>query len=77
MKNSSSNIFHPSFFISRHTQCFYQSTLQTSKHPDRIAQIKAHIDHTDERINKLVYDLYGLTEEEIRIIEGREMKDEE
>ena len=27
---------------------------------------------TDEAINKLVYELYGLTEEEIRIVEGKE-----
>jgi len=27
---------------------------------------------TDEAIDKLVYELYGLTEEEIRIVEGEE-----
>jgi hypothetical protein len=58
------------------TMLHINQELQTTKHPDRIEQLKAHIDHTDERINKLVYELYGLTEEEIRIIEGREMKDE-
>ncbi|MCX6235363.1 MAG: Eco57I restriction-modification methylase domain-containing protein [Bacteroidetes bacterium] len=52
------------------TMLHLNQELQTTKHPDRIAQIKAHIDHTDERINKLVYELYGLTEEEIKIIEG-------
>ena len=28
------------------------------------------IDATDKEIDKLVYNLYGLTEEEIRIVEG-------
>jgi len=31
--------------------------------------LKRQIDATDRRIDRLVYDLYGLTEEEIRIIE--------
>jgi hypothetical protein len=29
-----------------------------------------HIDATDDQIDRLVYELYGLTEEEIRIVEG-------
>jgi type II restriction/modification system DNA methylase subunit YeeA len=28
------------------------------------------IDSTDRRINELVYELYGLTDEEIKIVEG-------
>jgi len=31
--------------------------------------LKRQIDAADRRIDRLVYDLYGLTEEEIRIIE--------
>jgi len=31
--------------------------------------LQRQIDATDRRIDRLVYDLYGLTEEEIRIIE--------
>ncbi len=30
---------------------------------------KAQIDATDRQIDRLVYELYGLTEEEIRIVE--------
>ena len=30
----------------------------------------ADIRHTDDKINRLVYDLYELTDEEIRIVEG-------
>jgi restriction endonuclease S subunit len=32
--------------------------------------IQRQIESTDHRIDELVYDLYGLTEEEIKIVEG-------
>jgi hypothetical protein len=32
--------------------------------------IEGQIDATDKQIDALVYELYGLTEEEIRIVEG-------
>jgi tRNA1(Val) A37 N6-methylase TrmN6 len=32
--------------------------------------LKAEIDRTDKEIDQMVYELYGLTEEEIRIVEG-------
>ena len=31
---------------------------------------KRQIDATDRQIDKLVYELYGLTDEEIKIVEG-------
>lgn len=34
--------------------------------------IQRQIDATDKQIDQLVYELYGLTEEEIKIVEGRE-----
>ncbi len=37
--------------------------------PDRIA-LQRQIDATEKQIDRLVYDLYGLTEEEVRIVEG-------
>jgi hypothetical protein len=33
--------------------------------------IQREIESTDRAIDALVYELYGLTEEEIRIVEGR------
>jgi hypothetical protein len=33
--------------------------------------IQRQIDATDRQIDRLVYDLYGLTEEEIAVVEGR------
>jgi hypothetical protein len=40
-------------------------------HPFRTLTMTMNgIDITDHRIDRLVYELYGLTEEEIRIVEG-------
>jgi len=36
---------------------------------DKIRQINVMIDETDRQIDALVYELYGLTEEEIKIVE--------
>jgi type I restriction-modification system DNA methylase subunit len=33
-------------------------------------ELKAEIDQTDKEIDKMVYELYGLTDEEIKIVEG-------
>ncbi|MDA0987176.1 MAG: hypothetical protein O3A55_06220 [Bacteroidetes bacterium] len=34
-------------------------------------QIKQRIEHSEDKINKLVYELYKLTPEEIKIVEGK------
>jgi type I restriction-modification system DNA methylase subunit len=39
------------------------------KNPDEKTRIQRQINSTDEQIDKLVYELYGLTEEEIKIVE--------
>ncbi len=36
----------------------------------RALELKAEIDKTDKEIDQMVYELYGLTEEEIKIVEG-------
>jgi hypothetical protein len=41
------------------------------KNPDEKTRIQRQIDSTDGQIDKLVYDLYGLTADEIAIVEGR------
>lgn len=39
--------------------------------PDSIRQLaKREIKATDKAIDKLVYELYGLSEEEVRVVEG-------
>jgi hypothetical protein len=44
--------------------------LQEAKTPDAKTQLQRTIDATDKEIDTLVYELYGLTEEEIKIVEG-------
>ncbi|MGH7773725.1 MAG: hypothetical protein ACREQA_15980 [Candidatus Binatia bacterium] len=41
-----------------------------AKNPNDKTSLQREIDATDRQIDQLVYELYGLTEEEIRIVEG-------
>ena len=43
--------------------------LPAAKAPPTKEQIQRQIDSTDKQIDKLVYELYGLTEDEIKIVE--------
>lgn len=43
--------------------------LQNTKLSDKIEQLKAKVEHTEKRINQLVYELYNLTKDEVEIIE--------
>jgi len=38
--------------------------------PDAETRVQRQIEATDREIDDLVYELYGLTEEEIKIVEG-------
>jgi hypothetical protein len=40
------------------------------RNPDTLRMLEAEIAATDRRIDRLVYELYGLTEEEIALVEG-------
>ena len=44
--------------------------LTTAKTPTDKTAIQRQIDATDQQIDQLVYELYGLTDEEIRTVEG-------
>ena len=44
--------------------------LSTEQLPQRRTQIQREIDATDRQIDQLVYQLYGLTEDEIKIVEA-------
>jgi len=44
---------------------------QQTTTPDKLDQLNTRIQYTDDKINKLVYTLYGLSEEEVAIVEGR------
>ncbi len=43
--------------------------LHKTKNPLTQKQIQRRINNTDKKIDQLVYDLYGLTEEEIKVVE--------
>jgi hypothetical protein len=43
--------------------------LQTATLPEKVEQLEQRIKHSEDKINEFVYELYGLTEEEINIIE--------
>ena len=44
--------------------------LAAAKAPPEKELLQRQIAATDEQIDRLVYELYGLTEEEIKIVEG-------
>jgi type I restriction-modification system DNA methylase subunit len=43
--------------------------LKSARLPDKIEQLQNRIDHTNKRIDQLVYGLYGLNNEEIELVE--------
>ena len=43
--------------------------LQNSNLPEKSEQLKHRIEHTESKIDEMVYQIYGLTEEEIKIVE--------
>jgi hypothetical protein len=43
---------------------------------DKVLPLKEQLRHTDALIDRVVYRLYGLTEEEIAVVEGRESRTE-
>ena len=49
--------------------CDLHKKLAAAKIPDDKTRIQRQINTTDNQIDKLVYQLYGLTEEEIVIVE--------
>ena len=48
-----------------------QKEYHSAKESDKPV-LKQKVDAIDAQIDTLVYELYGLTEEEIRVVEGRE-----
>ncbi len=45
-------------------------TLKSARRERRKTDLQRQMDATDQQIDRLGYELYGLTEEEIRIVEG-------
>jgi hypothetical protein len=48
----------------------FNRKLQLAKTPHEKETLQRQIDATDKQIDQLVYQLYGLTDEEIKIVEG-------
>ena len=48
-----------------------QQQKQNTALPDQLNQLKQRIAYTDDKINENVYTLYGLTEEERKVVEGK------
>ena len=44
---------------------------KSPKTPQEQEMVKREIESTDREIDSLVYELYGMSEEEIKIVEGR------
>ena len=49
---------------------FISAQATAARLPQEKEMIQRQIQATDEQIDRLVYELYGLTEEEIKIVEG-------
>jgi len=49
----------------------YHKGIREIKTPDLLETVTTKIKHFDNKINKLVYQLYGLSEEEVVIVEGK------
>jgi len=45
--------------------------LQTATLPNQIEQIKSRIEYCEDKINEIVYELYGLSKEEIKIVDRK------
>jgi hypothetical protein len=37
--------------------------------PEKIEQLKQRIEYNEDRINEIVYELYGLTEDDVKMLE--------
>ena len=44
----------------------------TARTPGDKERVKREIESTDKAIDRLVYELYGLSEDEVKVVEGRE-----
>ena len=45
--------------------------LAEARTPTAKTMLQRQIEATDQQIDQLVYELYGLTEEEIKVVEGK------
>jgi len=55
--------------LSKMDEMDWMEVFETKK--DEVQTLKAEIDKTDKEIDRMVYELYGLSKEEIKIVEGK------
>ncbi|MEI6456313.1 MAG: TaqI-like C-terminal specificity domain-containing protein, partial [bacterium] len=65
-----SNSLHATIISNVDLMLQLNKELKLATLPDQKEQLSARIGHTDEKINRLVYHLYGLTDEEILMVEN-------
>ena len=69
-QNKSEKTFHDEIIKLVETMLQLQQQKQSSTLPNQLQQLEQRIAYIDDKINKKVYALYGLTEEEINVVEG-------
>jgi hypothetical protein len=67
-KDEVARLWLPSLSTSRNWEC----TIAPAKGEGQHGAINRQIEAMDAEIDRLVYDLYGLTKEEIAIVEGQQ-----
>ena len=69
-KNKTEKSLHDEIVKLVETMLQLQQQKQSSSLPNQLQQVEQRIAYTDDKINEKVYALYGLTEEEIGVVEG-------
>ena len=68
--NKSEKSLHDEIVHLVETMLQLQKEKQQTTLPDKLNHIETRIQYTDDKINKIVYELYGLNEEEVGIVKG-------
>jgi hypothetical protein len=57
--------------LSMFQQCLFWNSFAVTNECKKLEQLNTRIHYTDDKINKLVYGLYGSNEKEVGIVEGK------
>jgi type I restriction-modification system DNA methylase subunit/predicted type IV restriction endonuclease len=71
VKTQSEQSLHDEIVQMVETMLQLQQQKQSSTLPGQLQQLEQRIAYTDDKINEKVYTLYGLSEEEVKVVEGR------
>jgi predicted type IV restriction endonuclease len=70
-KNKTEKFLHDEIVKLVETMLQLQQQKQSSTLPNQLHQVEQRIAYTDDKINEKVYSLYGLSAEEVKVIENR------